>query len=89
MTRQDGVHHIVGYGGTLDAPAIDIISTERSFVGNLVGTYNELVELMTLAGQGRVTLHTHTYPLESTVDAMQDLHHGEVRGRAILVPEGT
>jgi NAD+-dependent secondary alcohol dehydrogenase Adh1 len=89
MTRRDGDHYIIGYGGTLDTPAIDIISTERSFVGNLVGTYTDLVELMTLAGQGKVTLHTRTYPLESAVDALQDLHHGEVRGRAILVPEGT
>lgn len=88
MTRRAGDHFIIGYGGTLDVPAIDIISTERSFIGNLVGTYNDLVELMTLAGQGKVTLHTRTYPLESAVDAMQDLNNGEVRGRAILVPEG-
>ncbi|HSJ43744.1 MAG TPA: NAD(P)-dependent alcohol dehydrogenase [Euzebyales bacterium] len=88
MTRRHGDHSIVGYGGTLDTPAIDIISTERSFIGNLVGTYNDLVELMTLAGQGSVKLHTRTYPLESAVDAMQDLHNGQVRGRAILVPQG-
>jgi NAD+-dependent secondary alcohol dehydrogenase Adh1 len=88
MTRRNGKHYIIGYGGVLDAPAIDIISTERSFIGNLVGTYNDLVELMTLAGQGKVTLHTNSYPLESAVDAMHDLHEGRLRGRAILVPGG-
>lgn len=88
MTRDDGDHHIIGYGGTLDVPAIDVISTERSFIGNLVGTYNDLVELMALAAAGKVTLHTTTYPLDSAVDAMQDLHHGKLRGRAILVPGG-
>ncbi len=88
MTRRDGEHFIIGYGGTLEVPAIDIISSERSFIGNLVGTYNDLVELMTLAGQGKVTLHTKTYPLESAVDAMPDHNGGLVRGRAILVPEG-
>ncbi|HSK96969.1 MAG TPA: zinc-binding dehydrogenase, partial [Euzebyales bacterium] len=86
MTRRNGNHYIIGYGGTLDAPAIDLISTERSFIGNLVGAYNDLVELMTLAGQGKVTLHTKTYPLDAAVDAMHDLHEGRVRGRAILVP---
>ena len=86
MTRRYGNHYVVGYGGTLDAPAIDLISTERSFVGNLVGTYNDLVELMTLAGQGKVTLHTATYPLDGAVDALQDLNEGRIRGRAILVP---
>jgi NAD+-dependent secondary alcohol dehydrogenase Adh1 len=88
MTRRNGRHYIIGYGGVLDAPAIDVISTERSFIGNLVGSYNDLVELMTLAGQGRVTLHTNSYPLESAVDAMHDLHEGRLRGRAILVPGG-
>jgi len=86
MTRRDGNHYVIGYGGTLNAPAIDLISTERSFIGNLVGTYNDLVELMTLAGQGSVTLHTRTYPLEDAVDAMHDLHEGRMRGRGILVP---
>ena len=86
MTRANGKHYIIGYGGTLDAPAIDIISTERSFIGNLVGTYNDLVELMTLAGQGKVTLYTKTYPLDAAVDAMHDLHEGRLRGRGILVP---
>lgn len=88
MTRDYGNHYVIGYGGTLDAPAIDLISTERSFIGNLVGTYNDLVELMTLAGQGVVDLHTHTYPLDAAVDALQELHAGKVRGRAILVPGG-
>jgi NAD+-dependent secondary alcohol dehydrogenase Adh1 len=86
MTRADGNHYIIGYGGTLDTPAIDIISTERSYIGNLVGTYNDLVELMTLAGQGKVTLYTKTYPLDAAVDAMRDLHEGRLRGRGILVP---
>ena len=30
-------------------PALDIISTERNIIGNIVGTYNDLAELMSLA----------------------------------------
>ena len=67
-------------------PTLDIISTERNIVGNIVGTYNDLAELMVLAQAGRVTLHTRTYPLDAAVDAIQDLDAGRVRGRAILVP---
>ena len=33
-------------------PTLDIISTERNIIGNIVGTYNELAELM-VAGPGR------------------------------------
>ncbi len=58
MLRRAGTYYVIGYGGMLNVPAIDIISTEISFVGCLVGTYNDLAQLMTLAGQGKVKLHT-------------------------------
>jgi len=86
MLRRAGSHFIIGYGGSLDVPTIDIISTEINFIGNLVGTYNDLVELMTLTAQGKVTLHTAIYPLEAANDAIQDLDTGKLRGRGILVP---
>jgi NAD+-dependent secondary alcohol dehydrogenase Adh1 len=86
MTGDGGSYFVIGYGGTLHVPTLDIISTERNIIGNIVGTYNELAELMVLAQAGRVTLHTITYPLDAAVDAIKDLEAGQVRGRAILVP---
>ncbi|HKE63691.1 MAG TPA: NAD(P)-dependent alcohol dehydrogenase [Micromonosporaceae bacterium] len=86
MTARGGSYYVIGYGGTLHVPTLDIISTERNIVGNIVGTYNDLAELMVLAQTGRVTLHTRTYPLDAAVDAIADLDAGRVRGRAILVP---
>jgi NAD+-dependent secondary alcohol dehydrogenase Adh1 len=86
MTAPGGSDFVIGYGGTVTIPTLDIISTERNIVGNIVGTYNELAELMALAQAGRVTLHTRTYPLAAAGDALADLDAGRVRGRAILVP---
>jgi len=86
MTRPAGSYYVIGYGGTLTIPTLDVISTERNIVGNIVGTYNELAELMVLAQAGKVTLHTKTYPLDAAPEALQDLDAGQVRGRAILVP---
>ena len=86
MTRAGGSYYVIGYGGTLEIPTLDVISTERNIVGNIVGTYNELAELMVLAQTGRVTLHTSTYPLDAAADALAALDAGKVRGRAILVP---
>ncbi len=86
MTRRAGSYFVIGYGGTVRIPTLDIISTERNIVGNIVGTYNELAELMALAQAGKVTLHTRTYPLTAAADALADLDAGRVRGRAILVP---
>jgi NAD+-dependent secondary alcohol dehydrogenase Adh1 len=88
ITRNGGYHFIIGYGGTVEVPTIDIISTERSIIGNLVGTYNDLAELMILTAQGKVTLHTSTYPLEAVNDAIQDLNTGNLQGRGILIPDG-
>ncbi len=86
MTGRAGSYYVIGYGGTVQIPTLDIISTERNIVGNIVGTYNELAELMVLAQSGKVTLHTKTYPLDAAVEAVADLDAGRVRGRAILVP---
>jgi NAD+-dependent secondary alcohol dehydrogenase Adh1 len=86
MTGPAGSYFVIGYGGTLQVPTLDIISTERNIIGNIVGTYNDLAELMALAEGGRVTLHTRTYPLDAAVDAFADLDAGRVRGRAILIP---
>jgi NAD+-dependent secondary alcohol dehydrogenase Adh1 len=86
MLRRAGFYYIIGYGGNLNVPTIDIISTEINFIGNLVGTYNDLVELMTLTAKGKVTLHTAVYSLGAATDAIHDLDSGKLRGRGILVP---
>ena len=86
MLRRAGNYYVVGYGENIDVPTIDIISTEINFIGNLVGSYNDLGELMVLAAQGKVKLHTTTYPLDDFATALADLDAGRVRGRAILIP---
>ncbi|WIV55604.1 NAD(P)-dependent alcohol dehydrogenase [Amycolatopsis nalaikhensis] len=86
MLRRAGDYHVVGYGENIDVPTIDVISTEINLIGNLVGSYNDLCELMVLAAQGRVKLHTARYRLEEFQSALDDLDAGRIRGRAILVP---
>jgi NAD+-dependent secondary alcohol dehydrogenase Adh1 len=88
MIRDGGFYYVIGYGQNIDIPTIDVISREISFIGNLVGTYVDLQDLMTLTAQGQVTLHTSTYPLDAINDAMNDLDNGRLQGRGILIPEG-
>jgi NAD+-dependent secondary alcohol dehydrogenase Adh1 len=88
MARDGGFYYVIGYGQNIDIPTIDVVSREISFIGNLVGTYIDLQDLMTLTAQGKVTLHTSTYPLDAVNDAMADLDNGRLQGRAILVPAG-
>ncbi|MDA8371164.1 MAG: NAD(P)-dependent alcohol dehydrogenase [Nocardiopsaceae bacterium] len=87
MTRDAGSYFVIGYGGRVDIPTIDIVSREINVVGNLVGTYNDLDELMVLAARGDVRLRSTIYPLDAALDALHDLDQGRLPGgRAILEP---
>jgi NAD+-dependent secondary alcohol dehydrogenase Adh1 len=86
MIEDGGFYYVIGYGENVNIPTIDVISREISFIGNLVGTYVDLEDLMTLTAQGQVKLHTTTYPLDAINDAMADLDNGRLQGRGILIP---
>jgi NAD+-dependent secondary alcohol dehydrogenase Adh1 len=86
MTRNGGFYYIIGYGGKIDLPTIDMITSEKTIVGNLVGTYPELVELMALADRGLVKLATREYKLSEANQALHDLNDGKIKGRAVLIP---
>jgi NAD+-dependent secondary alcohol dehydrogenase Adh1 len=86
MLAQGGTYYVIGYGGRVDLAAIDIIFSEISVVGNLVGNYTELSELMKLAAQGKVELTTRAYELDRINDAIDDFMAGKIQGRGVLVP---
>jgi NAD+-dependent secondary alcohol dehydrogenase Adh1 len=86
MTRNAGSYYIVGYGGKVEIPTMDMIVSEKTIVGNLVGTYPDLYELMALADRGLVTLATREYRLNQANQALHDLKDGTVKGRAVLIP---
>lgn len=86
MTRPMGSYYIVGYGEDIRIPAVDLIITERNIIGNLVGTWAELTELMSLADAGKVDLTVQEYSLSQANMALSDLHHGRIKGRGVLVP---
>ena len=87
MLGPNGVDIIAGYGGTLVADIqAKLLTPEASFVGTIVGTYNELVELVHLTRRGAVKPEWTTFPLEGVNDAMAALEAGTITGRGVLVP---
>jgi NAD+-dependent secondary alcohol dehydrogenase Adh1 len=86
MTANAGYYYVIGYGGKIELPTMELIATEKTIVGNLVGNYPDLVELMALADRGRVKLATREYRLSEANTALHDLAAGQVRGRAVLIP---
>jgi NAD+-dependent secondary alcohol dehydrogenase Adh1 len=86
MLRKGGVYSIVGYGGSLEIEHLDMINRELTILGNQIGSYADLVELMELVAQGRVRLESHRFPLGDVEDVLREVDAGRVLGRAVLVP---
>ena len=85
MLRRAGDYHVVGYGENIDVPTIDIISTEINFIGNLVGSYNDLQSLMVLAARGHDEAAHPDVRARRLPAGDHRLDAGNVRGEAILV----
>ena len=89
MIQDGGFYYVIGYGQNIDIPTIDVISREISFIGNLVGTYVDLQELMTLdrTGPGHPA-HLHAiHSTPSTTRWPTSIKAG-CRAAGILVPAG-
>jgi NAD+-dependent secondary alcohol dehydrogenase Adh1 len=87
MTRDGGFYFAIGYGGKVEVETLELINREISTIGNLVGSYTDLLELMALTSRDLVHLSTKIYPLTAALEALDDLEHGRLPGtRAILVP---
>jgi NAD+-dependent secondary alcohol dehydrogenase Adh1 len=86
MLAPGGRYDVVGYGGTLTIPTVQLVLGEVQVAGSLVGTLDDLAALVRLATAGQVTVRTALYPLDAANDAIADLEQGRVRGRAILTP---
>ena len=86
LRPKGGVYSIIGYGGTVAPTTLDMINREMKIVGNLVGTYNDLAELMELNHQGKIHITSFTFPLSEAVTVLHDLDTGKIVGRAVLEP---
>lgn len=88
MLSRGGTYSQIGYGGTLTIRTVDLLLGEFTLVGNIVGTYNDLAELMELNRQGKVTITAQQFSLEDAADVLHELDAGRVEGRAVLLPPG-
>jgi D-arabinose 1-dehydrogenase-like Zn-dependent alcohol dehydrogenase len=88
MLKRGGTYSQIGYGGQLDIRTVDLLLGEFNIVGNIVGTYNDLAELMELNHQGKVRITAQQFPLEDAGEVLHKLDSGQIEGRAVLLPPG-
>ena len=86
MLRKGGSLIIVGYGGSLNLKAIDMIFAEVSVLGSLVGNWDELRELIELTRQGKVRVITRKGKLDEVNDFLEQLKKGTLEGRGVVIP---
>jgi len=78
--------HIVGIGGGILPTGFFSTPMGAAVRAPYWGTRGELIEVLDLARTGSVGVHVERYDLDQAVEAYRKLHHGEVRGRAVVVP---
>lgn len=52
------------------------------------GSIPELIEVIALAQRGKIRMLVEQFPLDDAARAYDLLHHGEIRGRAVITPSG-
>lgn len=85
MLQKGGVYSVVGVGGDFTLSTLEVAVREINVMGNLVGSYQELCELVSLQKAGLRSEHV-SYPLEGAAKALDDLRTGRAEGRAVLTP---
>ena len=86
MLKKGGTYCVIGEGGTVTDPTIDLLVRELNLMGSLVGTYNELCELMELNRMEKIKITSKVYSMTEVVQVMHDLKDGKVLGRSVLDP---
>ena len=89
VVATDGYIHIVGIGGGTLATGFFSTPMGAAVRAPYWGTRSELKEVLELARTGAVGVHVERYSLDDAVEAYAKLHEGTVRGRAVVVPNGS
>jgi alcohol dehydrogenase, propanol-preferring len=85
--RPTGMLLVVGLPSeSLCFPPILMAATEVRIQASSVGTREDLEELLALGAAGKVRCQTATRPLAQVNEVLEQLRHGQVSGRIVLVP---
>lgn len=84
----EGALSQVGLMGTkVELPLFPFVSGERSYYGSFWGNHNDLEEVLTLAGEGKIKHNVVPVKLDDVNDNLDALGRGDIVGRAVIVFE--
>ncbi|WNG90515.1 alcohol dehydrogenase [Mycobacterium sp. ITM-2016-00317] len=89
MLATEGALSQVGLMGTkVELPLLPFVSGERSYFGSFWGNRNDLEEVLTLAGEGKIKHNVVTTKLDDINDIndiLDALGRGDIVGRAVVM----
>jgi alcohol dehydrogenase, propanol-preferring len=84
---RNGALVLVGlFGRQISVPLMQAIVNEYQVYASLWGNYNELREVVELAGRGKIKHACHSFSLKEINQAVDALKRGQVVGRAVIIP---
>ena len=85
--RPTGILLVVGLPSEpLCFPPIVMAATEVRIQASSVGTREDLQHVLAMAAAGKIHCQTATRPLAQINEVLEQLRHGQVSGRIVLVP---
>ena len=88
ILNKGGTLVVVGmFGNEVKIPLVQAILSEYQVHFSLWGNYNELCEVIELAKQGKISHSIQEFPLSEINKVVDMLRNGEIKGRAVVVPE--
>lgn len=79
---------IVGIGGGALPVGFGAIAYDAAVRAPYWGSRSELIEVLDMARRGQITVEVETFSLEEAPTVYERLHSGDIRGRAVLLPNG-
>lgn len=84
----EGDVQLVGIGGGAVPVGFGVTPYDAAFRAPYWGTRSELIEVFEMARRDQLHVEIETYSLDEAPQAYERLHAGEIRGRAVVLPNG-
>jgi propanol-preferring alcohol dehydrogenase len=81
-TKPGGIVVVGAFAEVGELPFVE----EKTVVGSLLGSREQMHELLRLAGEGKVRAVVESFPLERAAEALRRLKRDQFEGRAVVVP---
>jgi propanol-preferring alcohol dehydrogenase len=84
--RKKGQIILVGIGGGTLPYGFMTLPNGCSIRTTMGGSTAELGEVVALAEAGKIKPHIESFPMTDALAVYEKLHHGDISGRAVLIP---